>query len=128
MNKQHPAITAYEALRKQEPNTELLHFALIQQIWFEARGIPEQRPSDHAMALLRVMAFTFLLSQGYAPREVRDQLIEVMEGFEREYSALAKSVAEDDARPMVRTRQPGSDVIPGSNVILFPQDGRKEKR
>ncbi len=119
MNKQHPAIDAYRALRKQEPNVALLHFALLQQAWLEMRGVPEQRPSEYAMTILRSMSFAFLLSQGFSEHEVRDQLVEVMESFEREYGALAESVAEDDDRPMVRTRQPGS------NVILFPQDGRK---
>ncbi len=119
MNKQHPAIDAYRALRKQEPNIAFLHFALMQQSWLEVRSVPEQRPSDYAMALLRAMAYAFLLSQGFSEHEVRDQLVEVMESFEREYGALAEFVAEDDDRPMVRTRRPGS------NVILFPQDGRK---
>ena len=73
------------------------------------------------MTILRSMSFAFLLSQGFAEREVQDQLIETMESFEREYGTLVESVAEDDARPMVRTRRPGSNIIP------FPQDGRKER-
>ena len=118
MNKQHPAIDAYRTLRKQEPNVALLHFALLQQAWLEMRGVPELRPSEYAMTILRSMSFAFLLSQGFSEHEVRDQLVEVMESFEREYGALAESVAEDDDRPMVRTRRRGSNVIP------FPQ-GKK---
>ena len=66
MNKQHPAIVAYQKLRKQEPNEAFLDFSLIQQMWLRVREIPERQPSDHAMVLLRVMAFTFLLSQGFS--------------------------------------------------------------
>lgn len=122
MNKQHPAIDAYRSLRKQEPNTALLHFALFQQAWLEARGVPEQRPSEYAMVLLRAMAYAFLLSQGFSEHEVRDQLIKIMESFEKEFGTLVQSIAEDDDRPMVRTRRRGS------NVIVFPPRGRKEKR
>ena len=115
---EHPSIKTYRELLKQEPNTAFLDFSLIQQMWLRARGTPEQRPSDYAMVLLRAMAFAFMLSQGYSEHEIREQLIEVMEQFEREYGALAESVAEDDDRPMVRTRRRGSNVIP------FPQ-GKK---
>ena len=98
-----------------------MDFSLIQQMWLRVRGTPEQHPSEYAMTILRSMSFAFLLSQGFSEREVRDQVIETMESFEKEYGTLVESVAEDDDRPMVRTRQPGS------NVILFPQDGRKER-
>ena len=79
MSKQHPAISAYRSLRKQESNTTLLHFALLQQAWLETRGVPEQRPSEYSMVLLRAMTYAFLLSQGFSEHEVRDQLIETME-------------------------------------------------
>lgn len=120
MSKQHPAISAYRSLRKQEPNAALLHLALLQQVWFEIRGAPVQRPSDYAMTILRSMSFAFLLSQGFSEHEARDQLIEAMESFERQYGAVAESVAENDDRPMRRTRHHG-------NVIVFPQGGRKER-
>jgi hypothetical protein len=121
MNKQHPAIAAYEALRKQEPNVALLHFALIQQAWLEMRGVPEQRPSEYAMVLLRAMAYAFLLSQGFSEREVRDQLIEGMETFEKQFRALAESsIVKGGEPPMRRTR-------PAGNVVrLFPQGGSKK--
>ncbi len=117
----HPAIKAFAQLRKQEPNVALLHFALLQQAWLEMRGAPEQRPSEYALVLLRAMTYAFLLSQGFSEHEARDQLIEMMEGFELQYRALAEWIVEGDERPMVRTRGPGS------NVILFPQGGHKEK-
>ena len=114
MNKQHPAIVAYQKLRKQEPNEAFLDFSLIQQMWLRVRGIPERQPSDHAMVLLRVMAFTFLLSQGFSEHEVRDQLVETMEGFERGYVRLI--LPSDEPTKMRRTRWPGK-VIP-----LFSED------
>lgn len=119
MSEQHPAIAAYQALRKQEPNVALLHFALIQQAWFEMRGVPEQRPSEYAMTLLRAMAYSFLLLQGYSEREVRDELITAMETFERQYHALAESIVEGGEGRMRRTRWSGK-VIP-----LFPQGGHQ---
>ena len=122
MSKQHPAISAYRSLRKQESNATLLHFALLQQAWLEIRGVPEQRPSEYAMVLLRAMAYAFLLSQGFSEREIHDQLVAAMESFEKEYGTLVESVAEDDDRPMVRTRRLGS------NVIMFPQGGSKERQ
>ena len=109
MKKQHPAIVAYQKLRKQEPNEAFLDFSLIQQMWLRVREIPERQPSDHAMVLLRVMAFTFLLSQGFSEHEVRDQLVETMEGFERGYAQFI--LPSDEPTKMRRTRWPGK-VIP----------------
>lgn len=127
-NTDHPAIKAFAQLRKQTDNAADLHFALMQQAWFDVRGAPEQGPSDYAMALLRAMAFAFLLSQGYSEREVREQLIEAMTLFEKQYRAVAESIVKDgDDHPMVRTRHYGSErslrrTRPAGNVVqLFPK-------
>ena len=116
MSKQHRAIAAaYARLRKEaDENPALLHFALAQHVWFDVRGAPSQRPSDYSLVWLRAMSAAFVIAH-----ERDDPITEVMEQFEREYRALAESIVEDDDRPMIRTRRPGS------NVILFPQHGRK---
>ena len=119
----HPAIKAFAQLRKQEPNVTLLHFALLQQAWLEMRGVPEQRPSEYAMTLLRAMAYAFLLSQGYSEREVRDELITAMETFEQQYRALAESIVEGGEPRMRRTRWSGK-VIP----LFRPTTGQETKK
>lgn len=111
MNKQHPAITAYERLCKQEPNRYFLDFALLQQAWLRERGASEQCPSDYALALLRAMSYGFLLSQGFAEHEVREQLVDAMTSFEKGHARLANSISARDDRPMKRTRWLGK-VIP----------------
>ena len=111
MKRQHPSIKTYRELLKQEPNAAYLDFSLIQQMWLRVRGTPEQRASDYAMVLLRAMAFSFLLSQGYSELEIREQQIEVMEQFEREYRVLSESIVKGGEARMRRTRRSGN-VVP----------------
>ena len=119
-DKQHPAVTAYASLCRQEPNRPLLDFALIQQAWLRERGSPYHRPSDYAMVLLRAMTYSFLLSQGFSEHEVRDQLVEAMEQFERQYGVLTESTVKDgEPKKMRRTRWAGA----GNVIPLFSGSG-----
>lgn len=134
-NADHPAIEAYAELRLQDDNAPRLDFALMQQMWLHVRSTPAQQPCDYAMALLRAMSFAFLLSQGFSEREARNQLIEAMTLFEKQYRDVVESIVKDgDDRPMVRTRPPGSErslrrTRPATNIVqLFPKRGSKERQ
>jgi hypothetical protein len=112
----HPAIEAYARLRKQTDNAPRLDFALMQQMWLHVRSTAAQQPGDYAMTLLRAMCFAFLLSQGFSEQEARNDLIETMTSFEKEYLALASAIVEEGEPPMRRTRPAGNNIVP-----LFPQ-------
>jgi hypothetical protein len=133
MSTQHPAIEAFNSLRKQTDDVPRLHFALLQQLWFDARGDARQRPSDYSLMVLRAMTAAFLASEGRSEFEVRATLINVMEAFEREYVRLITAVdevqgpdamrdAESPSKsryrqaPMRRTKWPGT-----GNVVSFPK-------
>lgn len=118
-NKIHPAVITYRELLLQEPNPAYLHYTLAQQIWLDARGAPDSRPSEYAMVVLRVMSYAFLLSQDLPEDKVHAKLIRVMESFENAYRNLAPCRTKDADHPMRRTRWPGG------NVISFPPRGVK---
>ena len=105
-DKKHPAISAYQALRRQESNAALLHFALAQQIWIDVRGSASERPSEYSLVWLRAMSAAFVIAHN---RD--DPFVEVMEGFEKQYRALAESTVEGNEPRMRRTRWAGN-VVP----------------